>query len=73
MTTATVRVTLHLPPEARSKSRKVNQYVKAALTVQALQEMASQSITDWQFVRAKLTGGQFAEAETILRAVGTPV
>ena len=69
MTTATVRVTLHLPPDARSKSRNVNRYVKARLTQVALEEAIREAVTTRMTLLGTLKGGQLTEAERIIQSV----
>ena len=69
MTPATARVALHLPPEARSKSRNVNRYVKARLTQTALEESIRAVVKTRMTILSSLKGGQLAEAERIIRAV----
>jgi hypothetical protein len=53
-------------PQEKSKSRKVNAYVKAALIRTALHQAWSQADDVVKLKRAALNGGQIAEADRIL-------
>ena len=55
-------------PREKSKSRKVNRYVKAMLDQLALMDAYAISKIEVVTIRGTLTGGQLAEAERIINA-----
>ena len=66
-----MRIRVEVPePATRSRSRNVNRAVRAVLTVKAMRRALAGAVTAQAHVIAALTGGQKAEAERILRAMG---
>jgi len=66
-----MRVRVEVPElAARSRSRNVNRAVRAVLTVHAITGALAEAVTAQAQAIAALTGGQKAEAERTLRAMG---